>query len=353
MLIWCTGISGSERTDYLESAAKAINDDLLDPRTAEVFDVGQMLNAVPEHLRHSDNHTDLLDGNEDLLRLHRLSALKELEAQIHTSTADIKIISTHAAFLRGSRLVSGMDMNLLRQFFADKIDLFLTISHDANIIWSNLESRKEWQGQLRLADVVVWRTFESATTRMLAEYLDVKFVELARRADPRAIQGLTKSPAAPSLYLSYPITSILEEDPALLDRASEFAEKLTDIGFVVFDPLSIQDLNSPQTGEFILLENDPPLDQAKEANRYIESQILSRDLQWVDQADMVVVYYPTELVSPGVFAEMSHARDVRRPVYLCEFPGRVSPFLGMFHQAAFATINDTIDGLKKIYSERL
>ena len=71
MLIWCTGISGSERTEYLESAAKAINDDLLDPRTAEVFDVGQMLNAVPEHLRHSDNHTDLLDGNEDLLRLHR------------------------------------------------------------------------------------------------------------------------------------------------------------------------------------------------------------------------------------------------------------------------------------------
>ena len=106
MLIWCTGVSGSERTEFLREAAEYINQDPNDSRQAEVFDVGQMLNAVPAHLRYSDNHTDLLDGNEDLLHLHRVSALSELKDQILNSTADIKLISTHAAFMRAGRLVS-------------------------------------------------------------------------------------------------------------------------------------------------------------------------------------------------------------------------------------------------------
>ena len=82
MLVWCTGVSGSERTEFLREAAEYINEDPNDRRRAEVFDVGQMLNAVPAHLRYSDNHTDLLDGNEDLLHLHRVSALSELKDQI-------------------------------------------------------------------------------------------------------------------------------------------------------------------------------------------------------------------------------------------------------------------------------
>ena len=86
-----------------------------------------------------------------------------------------------------------------------------------------------------------------------------------------------------------------------------------------------------------------------EAEPYLVSHTVATDLQLVDQADMVVVYYPTDKVSPGVFTEMSHARDRRKPLCLCEFPGapeRVSPFLGLFHTASFESVDSLIAHLR-------
>ncbi len=355
-LVWCTGISGSQRTDYVNEAAAAIR---AEGRTCLVIDIGELLEQVPEHLKVGTSRTELLDGNEDVLRLHRSYALQNMLRTIEETTADVVLVSTHACFMRNGRLMPGLDMHFIKEHFAGRISAFATVVLDTPDVWRALAQRPEWAGRLRLAEVAQWRDFEVALTRMLAEYEGTPFYLLARRDPAEGLARLTRRPPAPSAYLSYPITAILQSGSTeLIEGARTLAARLRDeAGLVVFDPLSIEDL--PQTKEGVSpdqareegADGTPSIsaEMEHEAEPYLVSHTVATDLQLIDQADMVVVYYPTDKVSPGVFTEMSHARDRRKPLYLCEFPGapeRVSPFLGLFHTASFEAVDGLIEHLR-------
>ena len=129
----------------------------------------------------------------------------------------------------------------------------------------------------------------------------------------------------------------------VLERAPDEA------GLAVFDPLSLKDAPLP---------HEPPPDggpvptaeMRAAAQPYLDSQIVATDLQLIDQADLVIVSYPTDKVSPGVFTEMSHARDRRTPIYLCGFPGApgdASPFLGLFPTRAFRSADELIEAIRR------
>ena len=356
MLVWCTGISGAQRTDYVNEAAEAIRED---GRSCLVIDVGELLEDLPANLQIGTNRTELLDGNEEVLRLHRALALESMKRKIDSADEDVILVSTHACFWRNGRLLPGLDMHFIKENLSGEIDAFATVIHDSHEVWTALSHRREWRDRLTLAEVVMWRDFEIAITKMLAEYEDSEFYLLARRDPASGLAKLTRSPRAKSAYLSYPITAILQSDNTqLISDAHNLAGRLrAEADLVVFDPLSIKDV--PQTkasiaeGEEVDPDEIPTIsgittEMEAAAEQYLNSQTIARDLQLIDQADMVIVYYPTDKVSPGVFTEMSHARDTRKPLYLCEFPGapeNVSPFLGLFHTAAFNSVDALIDSL--------
>jgi adenylate kinase len=319
--------------------------------TCRVIDVGELLDEVPEHVKVGTTTTALLDGNEDVLRLHRLAALEQLKQQLDEATEDVVMVSTHACFMRRARIMSGLDMHFIKRHFSGRIDIFATVIHDCHDTWLELEKRPEWRGHLSLAEVAIWRDFEIASTRMLAEYEDRPFYLLARRDPASGLIRLASTPKAPSLYLSYPITAIQREDPGLLEQAQGLAERLRREHFVVFDPLSIKDVPGTRAAAG---KSEARITKKIEAAAapYLNSQTIVRDLQLIDQADLVVVYYPTDKVSAGVYTEMSHARDRRKPLYLCSFPGApesVSPFLGLFYTEAFKTIDQMIPRLKEVH----
>jgi len=79
-----------------------------------------------------------------------------------------------------------------------------------------------------------------------------------------------------------------------------------------------------------MIDAELPDDRFAAARAYIESQIIGRDFQLIDQSDIVAVYCPTD------------ARDRRIPVYLCGFPGAISPFLGILYQEAFETSDQLV-----------
>ena len=110
-LVWCTGISGSQRTDYINEAAAAIR---AEGRSCLVIDVGDLLEQVPEHLKVGASRTELLDGNEDVLRLHRSYALQNMLRMVEETGADVVLVSTHACFLRNGRLMPGLDMHFIK-----------------------------------------------------------------------------------------------------------------------------------------------------------------------------------------------------------------------------------------------
>jgi adenylate kinase len=346
-VVWCTGISGAGRSSYIREAvsfAEAAG------QSCRILDVADFLNAVPDHLKVGPNATSLLDGNEDVLNLHRAYALSELVRELEAATEDIVFVSTHASFMRRSRILSGLDMNFVREKLISRIDVFASVIHGCHDVWIELAKRPEWNGVLSLAEVAIWRDFETVLTKMLADFAGKPFYLLARSDPASALAQLATDPPTPSLYLSFPITAIQKEAPEVLDGARELAGQLRSAGFVVFDPLAIKDVPGTRAAAGDTADIPPEVEAA--AAVYLNSQTISRDLQLIDQADMVVVYYPTSLVSPGVFTEMSHARDRRKPLYLIAFPGApesVSPFLGLFHDRAYVDVGAMLADLEQTY----
>lgn len=333
MIVWCTGISGSGRGDYLREVQECFRARGLD---GEVYEFGELLARVPGGAQLADDATTLLDGNTEVLRAHRLAALDTLTRLLVQRPAEsFSFVSTHACFMRRGRLQSGMDMGQLKQLLEPMVDMYITVIDGCLPVYARQQHHAEWRGHLSLAEIAIWRDFETSLTQMLAEYEGKPFYLIARQEPAEALYRLCQGPRQKTIYLSYPITAILDEDPGLVDAALAVGEQLREAGFVVFNPLSVEDIGEA-AGRY---EIDVPVpeDQFAAARPYIESQIIGRDFQLIDQSDMVVVYYPTEKLSPGVLSEMMHARDRRIPVYLCGFPGAISPFLGILYQEAFDT----------------
>lgn len=198
MLLWCTGISGSGRKAYVSEAAEEYR---RLGGTCKVIDIGDLLDKVPDHIKVGATNTALLDGNEDLLRLYRLVALQELNAEVERAQDDLIIVSTHACFMRRSRIMSGLDMHFIKQNFSGKIDAFATVIHDCHDTWLTLQKRPEWRDHLTLAELAVWRDFEMTMTRMLAEYEAKPFYLMARRDPARGLAQLALSPPSPESVL--------------------------------------------------------------------------------------------------------------------------------------------------------
>jgi adenylate kinase len=323
MLMWVTGVSGSQRTEYLRDVAELIGG------RAKVIHLAEVLRSLPSNLRvYSDEEmTNLLDVSDAVRKFHIRSALSELDKQVTSIGKDVFcFVSTHACFLRDKRLRPGLEMALLKELFAPRIDMFTTVIDSCDEVWTRLNGRREWQHKLDLLDIAVWRDTEITMTRMIAEYEGKPFFLIARGDGPEALHRICAQPNARKIYLSYPISNILKEKKGLFDRAQALAARLRTEGYVVFNPISIQDV--PETRSMLLGEPtvNMPAEQVEPARRYLNSQTMSRDFQLIDQSDMVVVFYPSKDISTGVMSELNHARDTHKPRYCCGYVGRGSPF---------------------------
>lgn len=337
MIVWCSGISGSGRADYLHEVKEAAKLRGLD---FEVFEFGEILARVQDEAAAADDATTLLDGNPEVLRAHRMAAFDTLVRLLQARPPNsFSVISTHACFMRRGRLQAAMEMALLKHFLEPMVDLFVTVIDGCLPVYSRQQQHAEWRGHLSLAEIAIWRDFETFLTKMLADYESKPFYLLARAEPAETLVRLCADSKVKTVYLSYPITAILAENPRLIDEAHAVGERLSRAGFVVFNPLSVEDIG--EAGGNIDPHVEVSQEQLTAVRPYIDSQIIGRDFQLIDQSDLVVVYYPTEKLSPGVLSEMMHARDRRIPVYLCSFPGAISPFLGILYQEAF----DGPDGL--------
>jgi adenylate kinase len=264
---------------------------------------------------------------------------------------DVAFISNHACFMRKGRLQTAMDMSQVKMHLAPVVDMYATVVDGAfDILWRQQE-HAEWRGHLSLAEIAIWRDFETVLTKVLADYEKKPFYLLARQDPPETLYRLCR-PVPKRIYLSYPITAITQTNPELLDEARSLAERLREAGFVVYNPMAVDDTpvslgRGGQGGEIGV-----SVEAIRAAEPYLNSQTISRDFQLIDQADMVVVYYPTDKISPGVLSEMQHARDIRIPVYLCAFPGAISPFLGILYQEAFGTPEELLTYLRAHMHEK-
>jgi hypothetical protein len=164
---------------------------------------------------------------------------------------------------------------------------------------------------------------EEFITEVLAEVVGKEIYLLARNHSIPNLADLFLTDKK-KIYLSYPITAVEKSDPALLEEIQGPILSWLESLFVVFNPMSVEDmpLLSPKESKKI-----PGIEQLTHASKQlIRSRTIERDYQLIDQSDFVVVLYLTKELSPGVLAEIYYATRNQKPVYMA-YKGSMSPFI--------------------------
>ncbi len=332
MRVVCTGSSGSDRMGYLQSVKEIAQDAGLE---LEVCNVGDMMLQKASDMGSPIRRDKILDLPSSSLEWLRGTVFEEIvrRAEKHENT----IIATHTCFRWKKFLSPAFDTYYLGQLDPDS---YVTITDDYDAIRQRLEETEQWRGRLRLWEILVWRDEESFITRMLAEYYRKPHYLIARDDPPHILFSLMFKPNCKKAYLSYPITAIEKEQPEKLEETQRFLTRLRE-HLVVFDPLAIKELECARR---LYERQDVEIDA--ELMRMLEDQTVARDYQFIDQSDMVIVYYPVREPSPGVLSELIYGFSHDKEVYMV-FPYQISPFLQFYCTKIFSTGEQLIDYLQE------
>jgi len=315
------GISGCGRIELLNEL-KAFGDQ--NGKKIHIHDVGDLI--FKESKRQQIPVTDerILDMDQNQLKLLRTIAIRDVEREIFKhDNIDLHLIGTHATFRWKSRLIPGIS-------YQDVLDIkpngFINVIHNVKQIYECNQKNKKWDKHTlpNLEETQSWLMEEEFVTEVLANVINVPIYNVARDHKVKNLIDLffTKKK---KIYLSYPITAIQESNPDLLEQIQgSILNELEEL-FVVFNPLTIQDMSlaDPKAGE----KMPELIDQlTADAQEMIKKRTIERDFQFIDQSDAVVVFYLTDKLSPGVLAEIFYAHRNQKPVFMV-FNEKKSPFI--------------------------
>jgi len=352
--ILATGISGSEREDYL-NAVRDYAANLQPPKKIEVMSVGQRMHDKSEKLGLKFDPEKILDAAPAHLTALRAAVFEEILGYVEQEKKNAMgekieclIISTHACFRWKKHLMPAFDVHYLGSL---QPDLYVTIVEDVARIKARQELTNQWKGRLTLKENLIWRDEEVFLTKILADYQTKKHYIISRRQDPGVLYDLIfKAEQMKKAYLSYPMTSV-KRNRKLYAEKNELRSMLRK-DLVVFDPDEFEDtdlLLYAQDGSDVI---DAPIDgmkcsflkrDAEECLPIIKDLTVSRDFRLIEQADLVIVYWPeVEKRLPattGVVVEAYYGYTNNKYVY-AYYPSEESPFL-----LYFARSSRTLKGL--------
>ena len=358
-----TGVSGSERIEFLNEIAEGVR---RRSKTVEVYDVGQLISEECERLRIVTVDSRMLDMDPHLLRAIRRSALKEVRISIaENPQVDLRLIGIHATFRWNGRLIAGVSWDDICEIGPDG---FLNVVDNVDEVVERNRANPKWgraeaPGPLRTQE---WMMEEEFATQVFADVAGKPMYVVARKHAPDSMSELLLGSDKKRVYLSYPITAIKTESPDLLKRIQgPILSQLEEL-FVVFNPLSIQDVDSlsrrprrlaipggrthrrkhgpasqdvvvwaeetASVGDFADSDTcDPTVADEADSDHdlpaaLIKARTIERDFRFVEQCDAVIAVYLTEKVSPGVLAKVMRAHRLQKPVFMV-YPFRKSPFL--------------------------
>jgi hypothetical protein len=330
--IICTGISKIDKLPFLRDLAE-------EGRKAgarvEVHDVGGMLLRKAEILGVPYRDEKILDAPEVTLKTLRAAVFEEILKNLAPDR--LNLISLHACFRWEGILLSGFDpyyLNLL------KPTLFLSLVDDLRLIERRMAESRQWSGRLTRAEIIDWQNTETFVTQTMAAFLNRPFYLIPKAQPVASLWKLLVRPDQPKAYLSYPISALYKKETGI-DPESFFAEVRAFRDFasgflVVFDPMSIKDL-----------EMDPARADSEEA-ALLKKVTVWRDFSFINQSDILIVYNPHGLDSPGVNDEVYHGFSNNKDVYLYYAGSSRSPFLESKTTRIFSDLAD----LKEFLMER-
>ncbi len=340
-----TGISGSGRKELLEDLK---NQGLKNGKKIIIHDIGDIMFEECKRLRISFDDQRILDVDSTQLRLVRALAIKQVKISIQESEKndlDMHCIGIHAAFRWKHRLISGISYS---DILTLKPDGFINVVDDVKRIYQINKKNPKWKSDPvpDISETQEWLIEEEFLTEILAEVASKPMYLIARQQNIANLMDLFFTNKK-KIYLSYPITAIKDEKPNLLRKIQGPLIKRLEEYFVVFNPLDIKDMSLTYKS---VKETELPelIEQlTSRAIDKIKTRTIARDYQFIDQSDLIIVFYLTDKVSPGVLSEILYAYRNQKPVYMV-YQFKLSPFLEEVISKIYPDIESLMRKLKII-----
>ncbi len=351
MIVLGTGITGSGRASYLSSTVEY---SMVQGIPSELRDIGPEMFNKAASLRISIPNDKILDLDEMALRFLRAAVFESLVHDVGKyrdmgeSSSDL-YISLHMSFRWRKFLMHAFDYHYLVQV---NPDILLTVIDSVGCIVKRIyndDSLAHWRDRLSIRELLIWQDEEIFITKMVADILDKHFYIIPSSSagpcthDPKMLFNIIhmyekplmmgEKPIMRRAYLSYPMTHVKKEEE-FMERKEEFIEILRENNIIVFDPIMVEDhvlidKMKSQEGDTIYIDMfdiEVPRKEVVDAEEYIVDSTVNRDLLFIDQSDMVIVFYPTNKLSPGVLSEMNYGFTHMKRVYTLFTEDDISPF---------------------------
>lgn len=355
----CTGTTGSERRQCLTDLVKLVGESgklrILDPWTITKvshpgIDEATILNASDE-----DRLRYFHDSYQEIAGI--LSNLRQKQEDI------VAIVPMHSVFYWRSLFKDAVKDEFIEWLAPD---LFVTIIHNMKDVKSNLASDKHRRfPDITFSEILQWRQRETEGTNRWANKYNKEFMVIARDEPIDTLYGVIFTKKK-KVYFSYPMSHVSSRQ---MSMASKLIRKLRSIGYVVFDPGSIDDpkyiseLDKQLKAGVGTIHSEQELSQIA---KVVGELTVTLDYKLIEQSDMVVVRYPSVEyqkyiveddkfapaiyvpLSTGVVCEMVKGNNTLKKVFAVWLPKvKPSPFFNYQCTRVFMNEKELLEYLQE------
>ncbi len=355
MIIVVTGMVGVDKKSYLESVCRFAAEN---GKNVLLCNVGERMYAEAPDVPAGK----ILDIPMKRLNSLRRSVFKDIIAKAKTS-ANL-IVNTHATFRWRHGLFPAVDFDQMRQLNAD---MYICLIDGVTALHRRLVAEHFIEHTLK--DLIVWREEEIIGTEMLCRAVsdEAHLYCLARGCEAETTKifySLIFESDRKKAYLSFPMTHVAEMES--VGNEIGWFRRLMKGFFTCFDPAELEESYLPyyakqaaQKGlDFVEVvvggqKTRLDLEQVRQIERDINSQIYARDFLLIDQSDMIISFIPTladgrAAVSSGVERELQHAHEAAKEVYVIWLAKqRPSVFVTQTATKVFANADSAVEFFKK------
>lgn len=296
-LVIVTGISGTGSEEKLEEVRQLVEGH---GHRVRIHDVGKIMRR---HAVEADPDIEwdmILNVDPMALAYLRALAFQEVAHELRSEQSVLHVLDLHLSFRWRANLTKGIEPYMLRGFLPH-VRCLVNLVQDLAAVQERLD-KTAW-GRRRVLELLIWRDEELFLSDVFANMCGVDCFAVSVAEPGSVIEDLIWHPEKRKIYLSFPITGILEEPKALSEIAT-FRDTLRS-DFVVFDPFACKDYDETYKRQ-----------EMKELREQVGETTVERDFRFIDQADALVAYFPRKVASKGVDAEMNHARRTGKPIFL-------------------------------------
>ena len=285
MKVFCTGISGCDKEEYLEEVVEFAKQQ---GKNIEFYSIGKVMREFCEHAGNKYDWDRILNVPP---RERALAVLGAFE-RIPETESDL-VISSHARFYWKYKFEPSKNHLFLSMV---NPDLFVTIIDAGEGIKRRLDKKTQFKDKkFSLDEILKWQNAEVIATEEWADFSGKKHYVAARGEPAQLIYKLIYCPKVEKVYASFPMTHVDDEETK--KDIQDFVLQLRKY-FAVFNPASTE-LGMKLT------------DTAS-------GQTVYRDLEWyiTKNSDRIVIYLPEKVASAGVIREMGRSLESTKGTWL-------------------------------------